>query len=278
MRPILAAALIALLALAAPLRPAQAAGPPAHPGTLLAKTHDGLTKVQRRGGGGGAYRGGGSRGGAYRGGGRAYRGSAPRRAASRGTARAPRNRAAYARPYRGRAANTPGYARRPASRRAPPRNRSGTNRVAPRGRYAYRGGPNNAAYAYRPGRDARRRAAYSRPHGRNPRHYRKGRWYNGYPRWRGDRRYYRGYYWRPAYDGWYYWYDNAWLWAPALGAVVAAATIPAYTGTTVVVVQPYEPWSDEWYAYCANRYRSFDPQTGTFLAYSGVRKFCVYRG
>ena len=35
-----------------------------------------------------------------------------------------------------------------------------------------------------------------------------------------------------------------------------------------------EPWTDEWYAYCESRYRSFNPDTGMFLAYSGEYKPC----
>jgi hypothetical protein len=34
------------------------------------------------------------------------------------------------------------------------------------------------------------------------------------------------------------------------------------------------PWSPEWYRWCSNRYRSFNPRTGTFIAYDGVRQFC----
>jgi hypothetical protein len=36
----------------------------------------------------------------------------------------------------------------------------------------------------------------------------------------------------------------------------------------------YEPWTREWYRYCSNRYRSFDPSSGTFMGYDGVRRFC----
>ncbi|MBX9466306.1 MAG: BA14K family protein [Aquamicrobium sp.] len=36
----------------------------------------------------------------------------------------------------------------------------------------------------------------------------------------------------------------------------------------------YEPWTDEWYRYCSDRYRSFDPSSGTFVGYDGVRRFC----
>jgi BA14K-like protein len=35
-----------------------------------------------------------------------------------------------------------------------------------------------------------------------------------------------------------------------------------------------EPWSREWYRYCQNRYRSFDPGTGTFMGYDGREHFC----
>jgi hypothetical protein len=35
-----------------------------------------------------------------------------------------------------------------------------------------------------------------------------------------------------------------------------------------------EPWSGEWYRYCSDRYRSFNPSDGTFVGYDGVRRFC----
>jgi len=36
----------------------------------------------------------------------------------------------------------------------------------------------------------------------------------------------------------------------------------------------YEPWSPGWYDYCARRYRSFNPDTGTFRGYDGRDHFC----
>ncbi len=36
-----------------------------------------------------------------------------------------------------------------------------------------------------------------------------------------------------------------------------------------------EPWSRGWFRYCENRYRSFDPRTGTFTGYDGVKRFCT---
>jgi len=36
----------------------------------------------------------------------------------------------------------------------------------------------------------------------------------------------------------------------------------------------YEPWTDAWYDDCSRRYRSFNPNTGYFKAYSGRYIFC----
>lgn len=52
-----------------------------------------------------------------------------------------------------------------------------------------------------------------------------------------------------------------------LGAAAAAPPPPAYYGG------PYGPY-DDWYAYCASKYRSFDPATGTFMGYDGIRRPC----
>lgn len=34
------------------------------------------------------------------------------------------------------------------------------------------------------------------------------------------------------------------------------------------------PWTPAWYRYCAAKYRSFNPETGYYLSYSGRYKFC----
>lgn len=34
------------------------------------------------------------------------------------------------------------------------------------------------------------------------------------------------------------------------------------------------PWSPDWYAYCASKYRSFDAHSGTFQPYNGPRRLC----
>lgn len=46
-------------------------------------------------------------------------------------------------------------------------------------------------------------------------------------------------------------------------------TAPRYSGYGI------EPWSQEWYRYCSNRYRSFNAQTGTYRGYDGADHFCV---
>lgn len=36
-----------------------------------------------------------------------------------------------------------------------------------------------------------------------------------------------------------------------------------------------EPWTGPWYRYCSQRYRSFDPGSGTFVGYDGRSYFCT---
>lgn len=43
---------------------------------------------------------------------------------------------------------------------------------------------------------------------------------------------------------------------------------PVYRGSL-------QPWTRSWYRYCSDRYRSFDPQSGTFVGYDGETHFCV---
>lgn len=39
----------------------------------------------------------------------------------------------------------------------------------------------------------------------------------------------------------------------------------------------YEPWSANWYRYCANKYDNFDPYSGTYINRNGVEKFCTVK-
>ncbi|MCM2403482.1 BA14K family protein [Rhizobium sp. S153] len=62
---------------------------------------------------------------------------------------------------------------------------------------------------------------------------------------------------------------------------------PAYVRPAPVYVDDYppapqrvygaavEPWSPEWYDYCATRYRSFNSRTGTYVGYDGRSHFCT---
>ena len=37
----------------------------------------------------------------------------------------------------------------------------------------------------------------------------------------------------------------------------------------------YEPWTRDWYRYCARTYDTFDPHRGTYVDESGTEQFCV---
>lgn len=37
----------------------------------------------------------------------------------------------------------------------------------------------------------------------------------------------------------------------------------------------YEPWTRDWYRYCARTYDTFDPNTGTYFDRWGTEQFCV---
>lgn len=52
-----------------------------------------------------------------------------------------------------------------------------------------------------------------------------------------------------------------------------AYVVPRGDERVTVTARP-EPGSDEWLAYCSARYRSFDPDTGTYVTYSGELAPC----
>lgn len=43
----------------------------------------------------------------------------------------------------------------------------------------------------------------------------------------------------------------------------------------VAYAEDLEPWSRGWFRYCSDRYRTFNPETGTYFAYGGEKRFCV---
>ncbi len=68
----------------------------------------------------------------------------------------------------------------------------------------------------------------------------------------------------PAYpNGGGYYYE------PEAGAPIIYNPPPE----TVITYSP-QPWTPEWYAYCSRKFRSFNPNTGTYTTYSGVNKLC----
>jgi hypothetical protein len=108
-------------------------------------------------------------------------------------------------------------------------------------RHVYRGG------AYRGGRYAYRGGVY-----------RGGRYVN------------RGYYGRGYYGGRYYgprygYYGRGYGYGAAAGAI--GLTTGAIVGSAIAQ-------SNNAASYCAQRYRSYNPATGTYVGYDGVRRRC----
>jgi BA14K-like protein len=94
--------------------------------------------------------------------------------------------------------------------------------------------------------------------------------------------YYRrgGYYGRPYYGRPYYRRGNGGAVAAgvaglAAGALIAGA-IASQAQAQPVAPPPPGTVSPEVAAYCARKYRSYDPVSGTFLANNGMRYVCTY--
>ncbi len=60
---------------------------------------------------------------------------------------------------------------------------------------------------------------------------------------------------------------------PAPVYVAPRYVAPAYVQPSYVYAAP-APWTPGWYAYCEDRYRSFNPRTGYFVGYDGGYHFC----
>lgn len=73
----------------------------------------------------------------------------------------------------------------------------------------------------------------------------------------------------PGYAGSYRrnYYVGPHPYQPPYGYPMPLVPAPAYYARPA-------PWSPAWYDYCFARYRSFNPRTGTFTAYSGRQIFC----
>jgi hypothetical protein len=63
----------------------------------------------------------------------------------------------------------------------------------------------------------------------------------------------------------------------ALGAALGAAAAAPPPPPAAYYEPDYEPdyaQGDDWLAYCSSKYRSFDPRSGTYLGYDGLRHPC----
>ncbi|MBU4527207.1 MAG: BA14K family protein [Hoeflea sp.] len=67
-------------------------------------------------------------------------------------------------------------------------------------------------------------------------------------------------------------------------AIIGGAIANSHNNPQVIYRQPhtprnaggaYQPWSQSWMRYCSNKYRSFNPSTGTYRGYDGRDHFCV---
>jgi hypothetical protein len=106
-----------------------------------------------------------------------------------------------------------------------------------------------------------------------------------YVQWRGDRRYYGGgrYYGRPAYG-----YGNRPYYGRPYGyyrrdrgGAAAAGVLGLATGAIIggaIAQQQQQPVyvapNQGSVAYCSQRFRSYDPASGTYLGYDGLRHAC----
>lgn len=62
----------------------------------------------------------------------------------------------------------------------------------------------------------------------------------------------------------------------AVGAIIGGALSRdrVIVEERVYVDDAPRPWTGDWYAYCASKYRSFDSDSGTFVDYDGEERFC----
>ena len=70
----------------------------------------------------------------------------------------------------------------------------------------------------------------------------------------------------------YYYHRNGCYLQRADGAWVTAH--PRYCAEPVYAPPPPQPVANDAVAYCMQRYRSYDPRTGTFMGFDGIRRPC----
>ncbi|PLX37311.1 MAG: hypothetical protein C0606_10865 [Hyphomicrobiales bacterium] len=136
---------------------------------------------------------------------------------------------------------------------------------------AYRGRAFRAGRAYGPRRAYRaaprfrNRAAWRNRHNvwrrypRPPRRWGPPRGGRPWRHWRGHRYYY--------YRG--DWWPYAWL-----GGVVVLPSVVYRDAPPRYYYDAPRPWTPEWYAYCASKYRTFNPRSGYYFYKPGKQRFC----
>ncbi|PNG27545.1 BA14K family protein [Methylocella silvestris] len=99
--------------------------------------------------------------------------------------------------------------------------------------------------------------------------------YQRYGGYRGNYRnggYYRG---GRYYGNGYYNNGGNVAGAAIAGGILGLATGAIIAGSAANAAPPPPPGADpNWVAYCARKYQSFDPGSGTYLAYDGNRYVC----
>jgi hypothetical protein len=90
--------------------------------------------------------------------------------------------------------------------------------------------------------------------------------------------YRRGYHHRPYYRDRYYRRDSGAAVAAGVAGLAAGALIAGAIASQAQPAAPPPPGTVDpsVAAYCARKYRSYDPGTGTFLASNGMRYVCTY--
>ncbi|MTI43176.1 BA14K-like protein [Roseibium hamelinense] len=120
-------------------------------------------------------------------------------------------------------------------------------------------GTGGAYFGYYGGR------GYHPPRHYKPRHYRPRHYRPRYyaPRYY-PRRVYRAYPFPPPLT----------IYPPRSRVYVAPGPYVAPRGAVPPTKTGIPPFTPAWYAYCSRKFKSFDPRTGTYLAYSGNVRYC----
>ncbi|MDQ0505665.1 BA14K family protein [Xanthobacter agilis] len=71
-----------------------------------------------------------------------------------------------------------------------------------------------------------------------------------------------------------YWRNNGWYYRDNTGAWIAAGIVGAAIGAAAVSAAQQQRAQQDAVAYCMQRYRSYNPRTGTYTGYDGLQHPC----